>query len=379
VRAGGGPGRWRGWDHDQWPFTMRRPSWWPEGEPFPPPRRSRRGPAPFLRLFGCFVLAVLAVAFLTGGLLGALFGGWGPGPGGPHPFFLFPLLLIIALIVIATAGGVRRMTRPMDNLIEAARRIESGDYSARVPEWGSPDIRSVARAFNSMSARLKTMDEQRRSFLADVTHELRTPLSVIRGQAEAISDGVYPADGPHLAPILDATATLDRLVEDLRTLVLTDAGSLVLHKEPTDIGALVKDTVDSFRAQAGAKGLSLTTTAADNLPTIDVDPARIRQVIGNLLSNAIRHTPSGGAVTVDVSSATDSVTITVTDTGEGIPPDLLPHVFERFVKGGSSTGSGLGLAIAHDIVTAHGGTIRIANRPERGTVVQIELGSSAVP
>jgi signal transduction histidine kinase len=352
---------------------MRRPTWWPEGEPFPPRRRGRRGPAPFLRLFGCFVLAVLAVAFLTGGLLGAFFGGWGPGPSGPHPFFLFPLLLIIALIVIATAGGVRRMTRPMDNLIDAARRIESGDYSAQVPEWGSPDIRSVARAFNSMSARLKTMDEQRRSFLADVTHELRTPLSVIRGQAEAINDGLYPADATHLAPILDATATLDRLVEDLRTLVQTDAGNLVLHKEPTDVGGLVHDTVESFRSQAESKALSLTTEIAPDLPTIEVDPARIRQVIGNLLSNAIRHTPSGGSVKVDVSSAADQVAITVTDTGEGIPSDLLPHVFERFVKGARSTGSGLGLAIAYDIVAAHGGTIELQNGPETGAVARVTL------
>jgi two-component system, OmpR family, sensor histidine kinase BaeS len=380
VRAGGGPGRWRGWDYDQWPFTMRRPAWWPEGEPFPPRRRMRRGPAPFLRLFGCFVLAVLAVAFLTGGLLGALFGGWGPGPGGwwsgpggPRPFFLFPILLIIALIVIATAGGVRRMARPMDNLIDAARRIESGDYAAQVPEWGSPDIRSVARAFNSMSARLKAMDEQRRSFLADVTHELRTPLSVIRGQAEAIADGVYPADASHLAPILDATAALDRLVEDLRTLVLTDAGNLVLHKEPTDLGALVRDTVESFRSQAESRGLSLTTDIAANAPTIEVDPARIRQVIGNLLSNAIRHTPSGGSVQVDVSFATDRVTISVTDTGEGIPPELLAHVFERFVKGASSTGSGLGLAIAHDIVGAHGGTIDLRNGDGSGAIARVTL------
>jgi two-component system, OmpR family, sensor histidine kinase BaeS len=380
VRAGGGPGRWRGWDYDQWPFTMRRPAWWPEGEPFPPRRRMRRGPAPFLRLFGCFVLAVLAVAFLTGGLLGALFGGWGPGPGGwwsgpggPRPFFLFPILLIIALIVIATAGGVRRMARPMDNLIDAARRIESGDYAAQVPEWGSPDIRSVARAFNSMSARLKAMDEQRRSFLADVTHELRTPLSVIRGQAEAIADGVYPADASHLAPILDATAALDRLVEDLRTLVLTDAGNLVLHKEPTDLGALVRDTVESFRSQAESRGLSLTTDIAANAPTIEVDSARIRQVIGNLLSNAIRHTPSGGSVQVDVSFATDRVTISVTDTGEGIPPELLAHVFERFVKGASSTGSGLGLAIAHDIVGAHGGTIDLRNGDGSGAIARVTL------
>jgi signal transduction histidine kinase len=352
---------------------MRRPPWWPEGEPFPP-RRRRYGPRPWLRFVGCFVLAVFGVAFLTGGFLGAVFGG---GPPGPHPFFLFPLLLIVALIVIATAGGVRRMTRPMDNLIDAARRIESGDYSTQVPEWGSPDIRSVARAFNSMSARLKTIDEQRRSFMADVTHELRTPLSVIRGQAEAINDGVYPADSAHLAPILDATATLDRLVEDLRTLVLTDAGNLVLHKESTDIGALVKDTVESFRSQAEAKGVSLTTEIADKLPMIDVDPARIRQVIGNLLSNAIRHTPGGGSVTVGVSSTGDQVTISVADTGEGIPPDLLPHVFERFVKGASSTGSGLGLAIAHDIVAAHGGSLSAQSEPAQGSTFTVRLKSAS--
>ncbi|HKC18891.1 MAG TPA: HAMP domain-containing protein, partial [Candidatus Dormibacteraeota bacterium] len=198
--------------------SYRRPPWWPEGEPFPPYRRWGRGPAPFIRLIGCFVLVVLAVSFLTGGLFGVLFGGTGPGP---RPFFFLPLLLIVALIALAVAGGVRRVAGPMNNFIDAARRIESGDYSAQVPEWGSPDIRSVARAFNSMAARLKAADEQRRSFLADVTHELRTPLSVIRGQAEAINDGLYPADASHLAPILDATATLDRLVEDLRTLVLT--------------------------------------------------------------------------------------------------------------------------------------------------------------
>ena len=372
MRAGGGPGRWRGWDYDQWPFTMRRPAWWPEGEPFPPARlRRRRGPAPFIRFIGCFVLTIFVVSLLVGGLIGALFG-----RGEPHPFF-FPFgaipILIVILIVVAVAGGLRRVAAPMDNLISAARRIESGDYSAQVPEWGSPDIRSVARAFNSMSARLKAMDEQRRSFLADVTHELRTPLSVIRGQAEAIADGVYPADAAHLAPILDATQTLDRLVEDLRTLVLTDAGNLVLHKEPTDIGALVHDTVESFRAQAESKGVSLSAEIAIDLPTIDVDPARIRQVIGNLLSNAIRHTPSGGSVKVGVASAGDQVAITVTDTGEGIPPDLLPHVFDRFVKGPNSTGSGLGLAIARDIVRAHGGDVFIESRPGLGTTATVKL------
>ena len=349
-----------------------RPQWWPEGEPYPYRRWARRygyGPPPFIRWIGCFFLAALVVALFTGGLAGALFR-----PGEEfRPFFALPILLVIVLIAVAVSGGVRRMTRPMNNLIDAARRIESGDYSAQVPEWGSPDIRSVARAFNAMSARLKTIDEQRRNFMADVTHELRTPLSVIRGQAEAIADGMYPADAAHLAPILDATQTLDRLVDDLRTLVETDAGNLVLHKEPTDVGALVRDTVESFRSQAESAALTLAAETADKGPTLEVDPARIRQVIGNLLSNAIRHTPSGGTVKVGVSSANDQVTITVTDTGEGIPPDLLAHVFERFAKGPNSTGSGLGLAIARDVVKAHGGEVAVRSEGRGGTTATVVL------
>ncbi len=343
----------------------RRPPWWPDNEPFPPQRRYGYGPPPFVRWIGCFVLTLFGVALLAGGLAGAIAGRGG----GIHPFFLFPVLLVIALVALAVMGGVRRMARPMNDLIEAARRIESGDYSARVPEQGSPDIQSVARAFNSMSARLKTIDEQRRNFMADVTHELRTPLSVIRGQAEAISDGVYPADESHLAPILDATHTLDRLVDDLKTLVETDAGNLVLHKEPTDLGALVRDTVEAFRPQAESKGVSVSSEATHDLPLQIVDPARMRQVIANLLSNAIRHTPANGSVTATV----DRSAITVTDSGEGIPPDLRAQVFDRFTKGTNSTGSGLGLAIARDIVVAHGGSIEIDSTSSSGTAVRVTL------
>ena len=370
MRAGGGPGRWQGWDRSQFPFAMQRPPWWPEGEPFPPRRRySRYGLAPFVRLIGCLFLAVFLTALLGGVIAGAVFG-HGPDVG-VHPFFALPVVVIFAIAFIAVLSGMRRISRPMNNLIDAARRIEAGDYSAQVPEWGSADIRSVAHAFNAMSARLKSIDEQRRSFLADVTHELRTPLSVIRGQAEAIADGVYPADPSHLAPILEATAALDRLVDDLRTLALTDAGNLVLHRESTDLGVLVHDTVESFRPQADAKGVSLTVAADAGLPAANVDPARIRQVVGNLLSNSLRHTAGGGAVNVAVAPPG---TITVTDTGEGIPADLLPHVFERFAKGANSTGSGLGLAIAHDIVEGHGGRIAIASSAS-GTSVTVTLGS----
>ncbi len=311
------------------------------------------------------------MAALAGGLVGAFIGRLG----------FVPLIVVGVLFVLivgtTVTGGMRRMSRPLNNLIDAARRIEAGDYSTQVPEWGPPELRSVARAFNSMSARLKTVDEQRRGFLADVTHELRTPLSVIRAQAEGIVDGVYPGDAAHIAPILDATQTLDRLVEDLRTLALTDAGNLVLKKEPTDLGALAHDTADSFQPEAATAGVSLTTEIAADLPSVDVDPARLRQVISNLLSNAMHHTPKGGSVKVEVSSATGQVTVTVTDTGEGIPPDLLPHVFERFAKGPSSKGSGLGLAIAHAIVIAHGGELQVSNGVEGGTVLRVILTPAA--
>jgi signal transduction histidine kinase len=261
----------------------------------------------------------------------------------------------------------------MDSLIEAAGRIEAGDYSVQVAESGPRDLRSVARAFNQMSARLKASDEQRRGFLAELAHEFRTPLTVIRGQAEAIADGVYPGDTAHLSPILDATETLDRLVEDLRTLVLTDAGNLVLHKEPTDLGALAADAVESFKTQAEAAHVTLTAEVADNLPPVDLDPARIRSVLGNLLSNALRHTPAGGSVKVAVSGSGDEVVVTVADTGEGISPELLPRVFERFVKGATSPGSGLGLAIARDIVAAHGGRLEIESVVASGTTIRVKF------
>jgi two-component system sensor histidine kinase BaeS len=358
----------RGWGP---PTPGRRPPWWPEGEPFPPRRWGRRGPPGFVRRIGCFFVAILACAVLAGAVVGGLLaqlGGW--------PVALLALVLVL-LLVIAVFSAVRRMTRPMTHLIDAAQRIESGDYTVQVPESGPRDLRSVARAFNEMSARLKASDEERRGFLAELAHEFRTPLTVIRGQAEAIGDGVYPGDTAHVAPILDATETLDRLVEDLRTLVLTDAGSLVLHKEPTDLGALAADTVESFKTQADAAHVTLSSDVAANLEPVDLDPARIRSVLGNLLSNAIRHTPSGGSVKVAVYSSGDGAVLTVTDTGEGIPAELLPRVFERFVKGTSSPGSGLGLAIAHDIVAAHGGKLEIQSTEGSGTTVRLELHTSA--
>ena len=353
----------RGWG----PPPGRRPPWWPEGEPFPARRWGRPGPPAFVRRIGCFFIAILGAAVLAGTVIGGLIARLGGRP------VAVLAIVFVALLAAAGTSAARRMTRPMDSLIDAAGRIEAGDYTVQVPETGLRDLRSVARAFNQMSARLKASDEQRRGFLAELAHEFRTPLTVIRGQAEAIADGVYPGDAAHLSPILDAAETLDRLVEDLRTLVLTDAGNLVLHKEPTDIGALAVDTVDSFRTQAEAAHLTLAAEVGDSLPPIELDPARIRSVLGNLLSNAIRHTPAGGLVRVAVAGSGEGVVISVTDSGEGIAPELLPHVFERFVKGVDSPGSGLGLAIAHDIVGAHGGTLEIQSATGSGTTARLKF------
>jgi two-component system sensor histidine kinase BaeS len=329
---------------------------------------------------GCVILGVIAlvaliaaiVTALAGTLVSWLLGATGFRPGTAQVVLVTTALLIVLFATVAQRG-IRRFSQPMDDLIDAAGRIERGDYSAHLSENGPAELTSVARAFNAMSARLKTSDEQRRSFLADVAHELRTPLSIIRGQAEAIADGVYLGDSEHVTPILDATRTLEVLVEDLRTLVLTDAGSLVLNREHVEPGALVQDVLASFETQSEAFGVSMASAIAAAVPNVDVDPARLRSALANVVSNAIRHTPAGGSIRIDVHPAGDNVEITVTDTGEGITPDILPRVFQRFVKGPGSTGSGLGLAITHDIVTAHGGTIEIQSMVGSGTTVRITL------
>src|SRR5437870_1211707 len=228
------------------PPPDRRPPWWPEDRQWPPRSRwGRRGPPAFVWRLGCMLLiATFALAVGSSIAVGYLAGRFGPLP-------VATFVAVVFLLLVFGAGrGMRRITRPMDDLIDAAGRIERGDYSATIPESGPRELRSVARAFNSMSARLKSSDEQRRSFLADVVHELRTPLSVIRGQAEAIADGVYPGDPDHVMPILDATRALEVLVEDLRTLVLTEAGSLVLNREHVEPGALVQDVLASFETQS---------------------------------------------------------------------------------------------------------------------------------
>ena len=282
----------------------------------------------------------------------------------------------LGLCVVAAVGigiTLRRVAPPVGDLIRAARQVEDGDYSARVPIRGPGEVRSLARAFNAMSARLEAEETRRRSVLADITHELRTPLTVIRSQAEAIADGVNPADEEHIAPIVAATRALESLADDLRTLSLSEAGALHPDREPVDVDLLVNETIEAFRAEAATAGVQLDCLLAPALPVLSADPAQLRRVLGNLIANALAHTGSGGTVRVEASPATGGVRITVRDDGEGIPPELLPRVFDRFVKGASSTGSGLGLAIVRDLVEAHGGTVAAESTVGVGTSIQVSL------
>jgi two-component system sensor histidine kinase BaeS len=210
--------------------------------------------------------------------------------------------------------------------------------------------------------------------LADVTHELRTPLTVVQGGLEAMVDGVHPMDEDHVAPLLAETAVMTRLLDDLRTLSLADAGALTLHREPADLAALARDVVAANASLAGAKGVTLAATGDARLVT-EVDPVRVREVIANLVSNALRHTPSGGRVEVEVHAEGEAAIVTVRDTGEGIPPADLARVFDRYQRRSDTGGTGLGLAIVRDLVAAHGGTVTAESDgiPGRGSTFRASI------
>ncbi len=351
------------------PWRRGRPRWWPDDEPWPPvgppgPRVWRRARRHFLWralafLAAVVILAVAAVSVVPVRHLSAVMGA---------------LAVAVALMAYRAFS---RLAVPIADLIQALGRVADGDYAARARERGSAEVRSLVRAFNTMAERLERQDAQRRALLTDISHELRTPLSILQGQLEGMLDGVYPRDPAHVRVALEETQVLTRLVEDLRTLTLSESLELRLERTPTDMPSLVREVVDSFRGQAADAGVTLIEEAASGVPAVEIDPERIRQVLRNLLANALRYTPGGGTVFVRCDPADGGVAVSVEDTGRGIAAADLPHVFDRFYKTPESRGTGLGLAIARGLVRAHGGEISAESVPGRGTVIRFTLPARA--
>ena len=312
--------------------------------------------------FFAFIFLLNALGFL---LFSKDFGPGGPdGRGPPGPFFGF--LVLVAVFVVA-ARIVRWLAAPVGDVMEAADRVSGGDYGARVTARGPRDMRRLARSFNVMAARIEASENQRRNLLADIAHELRTPMSVIRGNVEGMLDGVYPVDDKRLRRVVDETTVLGRLLDDLQTLSMAESGVLRLYPERVDPEVLVEDAVSAFAPEAAARGAELERDIAPGLTSIEADPVRIGEVLSNLVSNALRHTRTGDRVLVSAEPSARGVAFTVSDTGPGIDAADLPHVFDRFVKAADSGGAGLGLAIAKTIVEAHGGEIVAQSEPGRTT------------
>ncbi|THA67085.1 HAMP domain-containing histidine kinase [Streptomyces sp. A0958] len=291
--------------------------------------------------------------------------------------------LVLALTVGASVLVGARLVRPLRALTGAAQRMRDGEDTAPVVVAADNEIGRLAAAFNDMSAHRARLETQRKAMVSDVAHELRTPLSNIRGWLEAAQDGVADPDPAFIAFLHDEAVQLQHIIDDLQDLAQADADALRLHPEPVRIEELLGQVAAAHQARADTAGVALSVEAPPPdrpLPGLTADPVRLRQAVGNLVSNAVRHTPSGGRVTLRPygSEEGDAVLVDVADTGSGIPADDLAHVFDRFWRGEKSRsrrtgGSGLGLAIVRKLVEAHGGTATAASVPGQGSVFTLRL------
>ncbi|MDH6113620.1 two-component system sensor histidine kinase BaeS [Kitasatospora sp. MAP12-15] len=288
--------------------------------------------------------------------------------------------LVLALTVAVSVLLATRLVRPLRALTDAARHPT--EPHARVPVTGDDEIGCLAAAFNDLSERRERIEEQRKAMVSDVAHELRTPLSNIRGWLEATQDGVATPDRALMASLLEEALLLQHIIDDLRDLAAADADNFRLHREPIRIAELLDQVAAAHRARAEAAGVQLSVLPAAGEAELVADPVRLRQAVGNLVDNAVRHTPRGGSITVGAEPVGDDLVIEVTDTGTGIGPDELPHVFDRFWRAEKSRsrqtgGSGLGLAIVRQLAQAHGGTATATSHPGAGAVFTLRLPKSA--
>jgi two-component system sensor histidine kinase BaeS len=329
-------------------------------------------------------------------------GGQGQGQGGPgnggqgqgihadevqRETVLSIVVVSLAAAGIATLVGVvvaGRLTRPLRRLEAAAESVAAGDLGRRSGLADRPDeLGSLGRSFDGMAQALADADETRRRFLQDAVHELRTPLTVIETTSSAILDGVYGSESRHLETVRDQARLLSRIVDDLRTISLAEGGALPLEHERIEVRALLQTVAGAFGARAAERGIRLAVEPTGSTPSVVGDRDRLRQALGAVIDNALRHTPAGGTIQLAAHGPTDGfVRLEVGDSGPGFGPEDLPHVFDRFYQADRgrdrSTGtSGLGLAIVRALVEAHGGRVGAADRPDGGAVVWLELPADA--
>lgn len=284
-------------------------------------------------------------------------------------------LIIVLLTVMVTALAARRLVRPLRQVIRAAERMTAGDNAARVHIAGQDEVARLGQAFNELAARREVLEAQRTAMVNDVAHELRTPVSNIRGWLEATQDGLAVPDDELIASLLEEATLLTRLIEDLTDLSAAEAGELRLHPEPVDLREIAEQAAAALRPGATPAGVALAVDADGEL---EADPVRLRQLLGNLLSNAIRHSPPGATVRVQSRRAAGFVEISVSDEGDGIAAEDLDRIFERFwraehSRGRAGGGSGLGLAIVRRLAEAHGGAITVQSTIGQGSTFTVRL------
>jgi two-component system sensor histidine kinase BaeS len=290
---------------------------------------------------------------------------------------LYTALGASALALVLGIVLARALTHPIRDLTTAIRAMAGGDLNQHVAVKSRDELGELAAAFNQMSSDLDRLSRSRRQMTADIAHDLRNPLTVIGGYVESMREGVLKPTPERLDAIQVEVRHLERLVDDLRTLSQAEAGELRLNREPVAVAQLLEVMVQSYRPLAEKQGITLKAEAEKDLPELNVDPDRLAQVLGNAITNSLRYTESPGGITLRASRNADHVILTVSDTGKGIAPEALPHVFDRFYRGDSSRTdadeSGLGLAIAKSIVEAHGGAISALSTPGLGTTIKITL------
>lgn len=359
-----------------------KPEWWPQDEPWPP-----RGPGGhfrnrrLVRRMGCFFFLVFTGFSLLMLLLGGLLARYWLNSELPtaRTAWIIPVVffIFITLFFSFARRGWRKISTPMQDFMDASENIANGDYSVRVNLKGPRELRRVGESFNQMAARLELQNVERRNLLADVTHELRTPLTVIQGNLEGMLDGLYQADETLLRSMLEETALMARLIEDLRTLALAENRTLTLHPEPVEIEIFLQQIAKHFADEMLAHQVEMVVSVADGLAPVQFDDERLHQVFNNLVRNALRYTPPGGNIHLgafaEQQNDENGLLLTISDTGSGIAPQDLGQIFNRFYKSSDSNGMGLGLAIAKQLVEAHNGKISAESVVGQGTKIKIWL------